>query len=302
MKKMSLKSVCINNKDWVVKSDCEFDTLGMATSKYPDKKVLSFISDEKYLNSIIDNKDIVGIICTEEIYERYNELKNYGVIVAKNPKKIFFQIHNMLAKTDFYWKKFDNQISKTSYVSDKAIIGEHSIKIGDNCIIEPGVVIHPGTIIGDNVIIRSGSQVGTTGFQFTKVENDIIPVITAGRVIIRDNVEIQHNCCIDRGVLGGDTVLDYNVKLDNFVHIAHDDYIGERTFITAGVKLAGRVVIGKDCWLGVNATISNGINIGDNCRISLGSVVTKDVPSGTTVTGNFAIEHSKFIEFIKSIR
>ncbi|KPU27540.1 hypothetical protein TR13x_04600 [Caloranaerobacter sp. TR13] len=294
--------MCNNNTEWLLKSNCEFDTLGMATSKYPDKKVLSFISDEKYFNSIINNKDIVGIICTEEIYKRYDELKNYGVIIAKDPKRAFFEIHNMLAKTEFYWKKFKNKISETSDVSNDAIIGEHSIEIGDNCIIEPGVVIHPGTIIGDNVIIRSGSQIGTSGFQFIKVKNDVIPVTTAGRVIIRDNVEIQHNCCIDRGVLGGDTVLDYNVKLDNFVHIAHDDYIGERTFITAGVKLSGRVVVGKDCWLGVNATVSNGINIGDNCRISLGSVVTKDVPSGTTVTGNFAIEHSKFIEFIKSIR
>ncbi|WP_054870729.1 UDP-3-O-(3-hydroxymyristoyl)glucosamine N-acyltransferase [Caloranaerobacter sp. TR13] len=302
MRKMSLKSICNNNTEWLLKSNCEFDTLGMATSKYPDKKVLSFISDEKYFNSIINNKDIVGIICTEEIYKRYDELKNYGVIIAKDPKRAFFEIHNMLAKTEFYWKKFKNKISETSDVSNDAIIGEHSIEIGDNCIIEPGVVIHPGTIIGDNVIIRSGSQIGTSGFQFIKVKNDVIPVTTAGRVIIRDNVEIQHNCCIDRGVLGGDTVLDYNVKLDNFVHIAHDDYIGERTFITAGVKLSGRVVVGKDCWLGVNATVSNGINIGDNCRISLGSVVTKDVPSGTTVTGNFAIEHSKFIEFIKSIR
>jgi len=302
MNKMSLKSITNKNKEWIVKSNCEFDTLGMATSKYPNKKVLSFISDEKYVKSILENKNIVGLICTEEIYERYKDLKNYGVVLAQNPKKVFFQIHNILAESGFYWKKFNNQISESSYISNKAIIGEHSIKIGDNCIIEPGVVIHPGTIIGDNVIIRSGSQIGSSGFQFVKTENNIIPVLTAGRVIIRDNVEIQHNCCIDRGVLGGDTVLDSNVKLDNFVHIAHDDYIGERTFITAGAKLSGRVTIGKDCWIGVNATISNGISIGNNCRISLGSVVTKDVPSGKTVTGNFAIEHSKFIEFIKSIR
>jgi UDP-3-O-[3-hydroxymyristoyl] glucosamine N-acyltransferase len=126
--------------------------------------------------------------------------------------------------------------------------------------------------------------------------------MTAGKAVIKDNVEVQHNCCIDRGILGKDTILEKNVKLDNFVHIAHDDYIGERTFITAGAKLAGRVTIGRDCWIGVNATISNGINIGDNCRVTLGSVVTKDVLPNSTVTGNFAIDHKKFIEFIKSIR
>ena len=34
-------------------------------------------------------------------------------------------------------------------------------------------------------------------------------------------------------------------------------------------------------------------------RVSLGSVVTKNVEENETVTGNFAIEHGKFIEKLK---
>ncbi len=302
MDKMDLRALCRLNSEWTLLSNAEFDTLGMATSKFPCKKVLSFIASDKYIKPVLENKNIVAIICTQEMYNKYPDFANYGVIIAQDPKKTFFEIHNMLADMEFYWKRFSNNISQTAKLSDKAIIGEHSIQIGDNTIVEAGVVIHPGTIIGDNVIIRSGSQIGSSGFQFNNTGVDVLSVKTAGRAVIKDNVEIQHNCCVDRGILGGDTILDRNVKLDNFVHIAHDDYIGERTFITAGVKLSGRVVTGKDCWLGVNATVSNGINIGDNCMITLGSVVTKDVPSDTTVTGNFAIEHSKFIQFIKSIR
>lgn len=302
MGEMNLATVCQYNSEWILKSDSEFDTLGMSTSEYPGKKVLSFLANEKYIDSIINNNNIVAIVSTKELFEQYPEIAKYGVIIADNPKAAFFEIHNKLAMIDFYWEKFENKISKNAIISENAIIGEHSIQIGDNTVIEPGVVIHSGTIIGNNVVIRSGSQIGTVGFQFDKYGNEVSSVMTAGRVVIKENVEIQHNCCIDRGVLGGDTVLESNVKLDNFVHIAHDDYIGERTFITAGVKLSGRVIIGKDCWLGVNSTVSNGITIGDNCKITLGSVVTRDVPSNTTVTGNFAIEHNKFIQFIKSIR
>lgn len=302
MEKINLESLCQYNEEWLLISNSEFDTLGMATSLYKGKNVLSFLSNEKYMESILNNESIVAIICTQEIFEKNPILGKYGIVLSNNPKRTFFEIHNILAKTDFYWKKFNNRISETAFISKAAIIGDHSISIGENSIIEPGVVIHPGTIIGNNVVIRSGSQVGTVGFQFNNFGDEVSTVITAGRVVIKDNVEIQHNCCIDRGVLGGDTILESNVKLDNFVHIAHDDYIGERTFITAGVKLSGRVIIGKDCWLGVNCTVSNGITIGDNCKITLGSVVTREVPSNTTVTGNFAIEHSRFIEFIKSIR
>lgn len=290
------------NSNLKVISDCEVDALGLATSNYGEKKVLSFLADIKYLDFIQKNECIVAVICTEEIYNNKLIPDNYGIVITPEPKQTFFEIHNILAENEFYWKRFKNRISETANISNHAIIGEHSIQIGHNTVIEPGVVIHPGTIIGDNVIIRSGTQVGSNGFQFINNGKEIFSVKTAGRTIIKDNVEVQHNCCVDRGILGGDTILGNNVKLDNFVHIAHDDYIGDRTFITAGAKLAGRVIVGKDCWIGVNATISNGINIGDNCKITLGSVVTRDVPSGSTVTGNFAIDHKKFIEFIKSIR
>lgn len=58
--------------------------------------------------------------------------------------------------------------------------------------------------------------------------------------------------------------------------------------------------MGSDVWIGVNATISNRIRIGDGARVSLGSVVTKDVPAGATVTGNFAIDHRQFLKNLKA--
>lgn len=289
-------------KDLNVINDSEFDILGMVTTKYTNKKVLSFLSDSKILKCIIENPNIKALILKKEIYENTNFPKNVGIILSNDPKSTFYEIHNKLSEMDFYWEKFENKIEESVIIAKSASIGEHSISIGRNTIIEANVVIHPGTMIGSNVIIRSGSQVGTSGFQFMNDGKNVTSVRTAGRVIVMDNVEIQHNCCVDRGVFGGNTVLNEYVKIDNFVHIGHDDVIGARTFITAGVKLSGRVTIGKDCWIGVNATVSNGIEIGDNSKISLGSVVTKNVDSNMTVSGNFAIEHRKFIDFIKSIR
>ncbi|MDY0278252.1 MAG: UDP-3-O-(3-hydroxymyristoyl)glucosamine N-acyltransferase [Acholeplasma sp.] len=299
---MRLSDLINLGNDIKIKRDAYFDSLGMATTKFKDNKVLSFLSDELYLDEIRKNKNIIALVTSEYIYSKSILPEKLGIIVSENPKLTFYKIHNVLAEKDFYSKKFDNVIDKSSKISSQAIIGNNNIIIGKNSIIEPGVVIHNGSIIGNNVIIRSGSQIGTNGFQFLNLGETVLSVKTTGRTIIEDNVEIQHNCCIDRGVLGGDTIISHDVKIDNLVYIAHDDFIGERTFITAGVKLAGRVIIGRDCWIGVNATISNGINIGNNCKITLGSVVTKDVPDNQTVSGNFAIEHSKFINFIKSIR
>ncbi|AUD64572.1 hypothetical protein BK011_02335 [Tenericutes bacterium MZ-XQ] len=298
---MKLSEVVKLINDTKLVKDADFNQLGMATSEFTKFGVLSFLSDVKFINSILDNQSISAVITTEDLVERFIQ-SEIGVIVTENPKASFYALHNHLVEKEFYWEKFDNMIDQSASISPNATLDNNSIQIGKNSKIEDGVIIHGGVIIGDNVTIRSNTVLGSSGFQFLSDNNTVIPVKTGGLLYINDNVEVQHNCCIDRGVLGGKTILKNDVKIDNFVHIAHDCIIGERTFITAGVKFGGRTVVGKDCWLGINATISNGLVIGDNVTVSLGSVVTRNVPDNSTVTGNFAIDHSKFIAFLKTIR
>ena len=44
--------------------------------------------------------------------------------------------------------------------------------------------------------------------------------------------------------------------------------------------------IGSDVWIGGGAIILPGVTIGDGAVIGAGSVVTRDVAPGVTVTGN----------------
>lgn len=54
------------------------------------------------------------------------------------------------------------------------------------------------------------------------------------------------------------------------------------------------VVIGKNVWIGSNATILPGVTIGDNSVVAAGAVVTKDVSENTVVAG----VRAKFIKKI----
>ena len=54
------------------------------------------------------------------------------------------------------------------------------------------------------------------------------------------------------------------------------------------------IVLGKDVWIGSNATILQGVTIGDNAVVGAGAVVMKDVEANTIVGGVPA-------RFIKSI-
>lgn len=43
------------------------------------------------------------------------------------------------------------------------------------------------------------------------------------------------------------------------------------------------VIIGKKCWIGMNAIILPGVKLGDNTIVGAGSVVTKSFPDGNLV-------------------
>jgi acetyltransferase-like isoleucine patch superfamily enzyme len=46
-----------------------------------------------------------------------------------------------------------------------------------------------------------------------------------------------------------------------------------------------QIHIGKRVWIGANATVTQGVTIGDNSVVAAGAVVTRDVPANTIVGG-----------------
>ena len=53
------------------------------------------------------------------------------------------------------------------------------------------------------------------------------------------------------------------------------------------VPSSGKVSIGNNVYIGRDVTILKGVNIGDNCIIGLGSIVTKDIPSNSVKRYSF---------------
>ena len=282
-----------------IAKDGEFDWLGLTAEEYTGKKVLTFLNDEKYYKEIENNKSITCIITTKEVLEKIKENK-YGIILSENPRKDFFELHNKLVKENFYFSKNENKISEKAIISEKATIGEYNIIIEEDVIIESNVTIYENVTIKKGSIIRSGTRVGGNGFEFSRFGEEVLSIEFAGDVFIDENVEIQNNTCVDRGVFDR-TYLGKNVKVDNLVHIAHDVKIGDNTLVVACTLIGGRTRIGKNSYLGPNCTVKNGLILGENSKVSMGAVVTKDVKDNEVVTGNFAIPHEQFIKNLKKI-
>ena len=238
------------------------------------------------------------VIVSDEIID-YGTLKNY--IIVKNPRRTFQEILTL-----FFSFKRQPKISKTAQISTNVKIGkdvfighnvviEEDCSIGDFSIILHNTVIFHNTVIGSNVTIGSNNTIGGIGFGYEKNKNgdfELIPHI--GNIIIKNNVDIGNNTCIDRAVLGS-TILEENVKVDNLVHIAHGVKIGRNSVVIANAMVAGSVNIGENSWIAPSASILNKRDVGNNALVGMGAVVTKNVEDQAIVAGNPA----KFIRSLK---
>lgn len=282
-----------------VKRDAEFESLGMVTHAMPN--MLVFLENKKFLPRLLRNPHISCIMTTRELAASLPE--KYGVALSDNPRRTFYEFHNYLVtETNFYWSEFDTNISDQAEVHPSALIAEKDVRIGRGTLVEPGVIVLGHSIIGENVVLRAGCTIGSHGFEFKRIGDQILPVVHAGGVLLHNRVEIQNNSNVDRSVFGGFTEIGEDTKIDTLVHVGHNVRIGKRCLIAATTVIGGSTTVGDDVWIGPGATISTELVIGDRASITLGSVVTKDALPGQKVTGNFAIEHHKFIKFIKSIR
>lgn len=66
-----------------------------------------------------------------------------------------------------------------------------------------------------------------------------------------------------------------NVTLWSGNHIGHDSTIADHCFVSSHVVISGHVAIERNCFLGVNATLRNGITVGEHTLIGAGAVIMK---------------------------
>jgi UDP-3-O-[3-hydroxymyristoyl] glucosamine N-acyltransferase len=283
--------------DLEITRDGDFEAFGLLDS-LTSKSTITFIGETKFIRLIKPN--VSCVICPRHAAPEISD--SIGIVISENPKRLFFELHNNLSKyPPFARERFHTAIGEDCNIHKMACIAENNVKIGNNVIIEEFVSIKENTVIGDNVIIRAGTIIGGEGFYFIREPNEkIIPVRHFGGVIIEDEAEIQQNCCIDRAYFSwDDTVVGQEAKLDNLLHIAHAIKIGKNAFIVSNASLGGNVKIGNDSWIGPGSTISNNIKIGESSRVSLGAVVARNVADNSTVSGNFAVDHTLFLRDLK---
>ena len=227
-----------------------------------------------------------------------------GLLICDDP----FAAYMAIVKKFRVFRPADKNISSSARVGKGTIlqpgvfIGEN-VSIGTNCLIHSNVSIYDHTEIGNDVIIHANTVIGADAFYFKRRPEGFDKMVSCGRVIIHDKVEIGASCTIDKGV-SGDTVIGAGTKIDNMVHIGHDSVIGKNCLFAAQVGIAGVVTIEDDVILWGQVGVQKDLTIGKGAVVLGQSGLSKSIEGGKTYFGSPVLdarEKMRELAFIKQL-
>ncbi len=191
------------------------------------------------------------------------------------------------------------EIGTGTVIGANAVIG-HDVRIGRNCHVAANVtLIH--ALLGNRVIIHSGTRVGQDGFGFAMGPKGHLKVPQIGRVVIQDDVEIGANSTIDRGA-NRDTVIGEGSKIDNLVQIAHNVVVGRHCVIVSHAGVSGSTVLGDFVVLAGQAGVTGHLEIGAGAQIGAQAGVMENVPPGARIVGSPAKPIREFAREIATLK
>ena len=174
-----------------------------------------------------------------------------------------------------------------------AVIGSH-VTIGDGTVIHPNVTIYSHTTIGAHCTIGAGAVIGSEAFYYKKRPDRRDKMLSVGRTVLGDWVDIGANCTIDRGVTAV-TSIGNHTKLDNLVQVGHDTVIGERCVIASQVGIAGVVTIEDDVQLWGQVGVVQDLTIGKGANLLGKAGVMSSLEGGRSYGGMVADDARAFL-------
>jgi len=256
-----------------------------------------FVDHPKYYDKALNSKATVVII-----NKKVECPAGKALLVCDDPFSAFNRVSSQFSSRSFSQKSISDSavIGKNTRVMPNCFIGDN-VKIGTNCIIHPNVSIYDNCIIGNNVILHSGVVIGADAFYYKKRSTGYDRLLSVGKVVIEDNIEVGSLSSIDRGVTG-ETVIGAGTKIDNHVQIGHDTKVGKNCLFASQVGISGACVIEDDVILWGQVGVPSKIRIGKGAVLLGQSAPAKNLEGGKTYLGSPADEAMKKFRELAAMR
>jgi UDP-3-O-[3-hydroxymyristoyl] glucosamine N-acyltransferase len=277
--------------------NASFPVLGMNEIHVVESGDIVFVDHPKYYDKALQSKATVVLI-----NKKVTCPDGKALLISDDPFRDFNKLTQFFKPFQIATKSVvDTAIIGTgTIIQPNCFIGNH-VKIGNNCIIHSNVSIYDHTIIGDNVTIHAGTVLGAAAFYYKKRPEGFDSLISGGRVVVENNVDIGALCTIDKGVTG-DTTIGEGTKIDNQVHVGHDTVIGKKCLIASQTGIAGCVIIEDEVTIWGQVGTTSGITIGEKAIIMGQTGVTKSIAGGKTYFGTPVQESREKLKQLANIK
>lgn len=174
-------------------------------------------------------------------------------------------------------------IHPTAIISPQARL-DPSVQVGPYAIIDEGVTLGAGCIVGPHVHLTGLLTAGTgnrfhAGCVIGDAPQDLKYDGTPTRVRIGDNNVFREHVTVHRATKpDGETVIGSNNLLMTNVHIGHNSHVHDHVILASGVLLAGHVTIFDRAFLSGNAAVHQFVRVGTLAMMQGLSGVTQDLP------------------------
>ena len=278
-------------------SDCDFEVIRPASLDFPKDNAVMFVKEaylEKWKNLLRVKHCLVFWPINIDVPCELREC--HAVFLCPDTRVAYCQFFKENQIRNLPEPEKMNCVNG-AYIAESAKIGQGTVimpgayisgktQIGENCYIGAGTKLMGRIIIGNSVIIRENSVLGADGLSTDRNEDGSAATMPQfGGILVENSVEIGANCVIARGAIDN-TVIGTGCKLDNSVFISHNVLLGKDTFVVGETIMFGSSSTGERTCISGNATIRNKVKIGSDVIIGMGSVVTKDIESGSVVLGS----------------
>jgi UDP-N-acetylglucosamine acyltransferase len=181
-------------------------------------------------------------------------------------------------------------IHPTAIIHPKASV-DGTVEVGPYAIIDAGVTVGPGCVLGPHVYLTGTTQIGARNLfhsgcviggapQDLKYKGDPTTLRIGDENVFREHVTVNRAT-----EMGGETVVGSNNLLMAGIHVAHNCVLGNRIIMANAAILAGHVVVGDRAVISGSCLVHQFVRVGTLSMMQGGTAISMDLPPYSVARG-----------------
>jgi sugar O-acyltransferase (sialic acid O-acetyltransferase NeuD family) len=100
--------------------------------------------------------------------------------------------------------------------------------------------------------------------------------ISSRATVFPDLSHLENAFILENNTIQPFVRIGHNVTIWSGTHVGHHSTIGDNTFISSQIVISGGVTVGRNCFLGVNATVLENLKIADYSLVAAAALINRN--------------------------